>query len=145
MKVCKKCDLDLADKRFRVQKGKLSATCKSCLVRNDIPKEKKTGYLPVGPFKEWCLARIKEEESKLLFANIWSPDRKVRPEKKEYAGMASPQNIVSSDLGISGRRLYGVLHQQQYVTLDFVDRVLTNYGGSTMLDDLYPYEEPDAS
>jgi hypothetical protein len=145
MKTCKKCNLELADDRYRLRKGHLSATCRNCLNRNDIPKTIKKNYLPVGPFREWCQGRIKEEETKLLFSNVWSVDRKIRPERKELAGMSSPQHILSQDLGISDRRLFGVLNQQQYVTIDFVDRVLTNYGGSTMLDDLYPYEEPDAS
>lgn len=75
-----------------------------------------TPRLPVGPFRDWLNIRMDE--------------------------YGHHSDVLADALGMESRRLYALLYEQKFVTLDVADRALCAMGDH--IDALYPYEEQAA-
>lgn len=89
-------------------------------------------WLPIAPLREWIENLVAHEEQRARFTAVASTPR------GDGTGGLPTLQTVAKRLGTSERRLSALRLTQQSVTLRMADRLLTNAGDGTRLDDLWP-------
>lgn len=89
------------------------------------PPQRREGdvWLPVQPIRDYLARHVALERRKATV---------------EGDALKIGRSVVCQRVGLDGRRLYALTHEQESVTLSLADQILSGIGDGTRLEDLWP-------